>query len=85
MMDHADTPRQGDLDRRGNLSQRALHDFVLWFLRVCQDQVTFMTGLFDLDSLAGRLRNFVARNELLKPERARLLEEALIRGGIRTR
>ena len=39
-----------------------------------------MTGLFDLDSLAGRLRNFVARNELLKPETARLLEEALIRG-----
>ena len=80
MMDHADTPRQGDLDGRGNLSQRALNDFVLWFLRVCQDQVTFMTGLFDLDSLAGRLRNFVARNEALKPETARLLEEALIRG-----
>ena len=80
MMDHADTPRQGDLDGRGNLSQRALNDFVLWFLRVCQDQVTFMTGLFDLDSLAGRLRNFVAGNEALKPETARLLEEALIRG-----
>ena len=81
MMDYADTPRQGDLDGRGNLSQRTLNDFVLWFLRVCQDQVTFMTGLFDLDSLAGRLRNFVARNEALKPETARLLEEALIRGG----
>ena len=48
MMDYADTPRQGDLDGRGNLSQRALNDFVLWFLRVCQDQVTFMSGLFDL-------------------------------------
>lgn len=80
MMDYADTPRQGDLDGRGNLSQRALNDFVLWFLRICQDQVTFMSGLFDLDSLAGRLRNFVARNEVLKPETARLLEEALIRG-----
>ena len=32
-------PRQGDLDGRGNLSRRAQNDFVLWFLRVCQDRV----------------------------------------------
>ena len=41
-MDRADTPRQGDLDGRGNLSRRALVDFTLWFLKVCIDQVTFM-------------------------------------------
>ena len=80
MMDYADTPRQGDLDGRGNLSQRALNDFVLWFLRVCHDQVTFMSGLFDLDGLAVRLRRLVDRNQTLKPETSRLLEEALIRG-----
>ncbi len=80
MMDHADTPRQGDLDGRGNLSQRALSEFILWFLRVCLDQVTFMTGLFEIDALARRLRSFVERSEQLKPEAARLLEEALIRG-----
>jgi Fic family protein len=28
MMDHADSPREGDLDGRGNLSQRALEDFI---------------------------------------------------------
>ncbi|MER9438649.1 hypothetical protein [Mesorhizobium sp. M0618] len=44
MMDHADMPRQGDLDGRGNLSERALGDFTLWFLQVCIDQVSFMTG-----------------------------------------
>ena len=27
MMDHADMPRQGDLDGRGNLSRRALADW----------------------------------------------------------
>ena len=80
MMDHADTPRQGDLDGRGNLSQRALIEFVLWFLRVCLDQVTFMSSLFELDTLARRLRAYVERSEALKPEAARLLEEALIRG-----
>jgi Fic family protein len=80
MMDHADTPRQGDLDGRGNLSQRALTEFTLWFLRVCLDQVTFMSSLFELDTLAKRLRTYTERSEKLKPESARLLEEALIRG-----
>ena len=80
MMDHADSPRQGDLDGRGNLSQRALIEFTTWFLKVCLDQVNFMAGLFDLKTLAQRLRNYVERSDKLKPEAARLLEEALIRG-----
>jgi Fic family protein len=80
MMDHADMPRQGDLDGRGNLSQRALGDFVLWFLRVCLDQVVFMASLFELDALQRRLRLYVERSEALRPEAAALLEEALIRG-----
>jgi Fic family protein len=80
MMDLADTPRQGDLDGRGNLSERALTEFILWFLRVCLDQVTFMSGLFELDTLIRRVRTLVERSETLKPEAARLLEEALIRG-----
>jgi Fic family protein len=80
MMDLADTPRQGDLDGRGNLSLRCLDEFVLWFLRVCLDQVRFMTGLLEIDGLARRLRSLVERSDDLKPEAARLLEEALIRG-----
>lgn len=79
MMDHADMPRQGDLDGRGNLSLRALNEFVLWFLRVCIDQVGFMSSLFELDALARRLAQHAERSGL-KPEAARLLEEALIRG-----
>jgi Fic family protein len=80
MMDYADTPRQGDLDGRGNLSQKALQEFVLWFLSVCLDQVTFMSGLFDLDDLAVRLRTYVEKSSHLKLESVGLLEEALIRG-----
>lgn len=80
MMDYADTPRQGDLDGRGNLSQQALIEFTLWFLKVCLDQVTFMSGLFDLDNLARRLRIYVDQSDGLKPEASKLLEEALIRG-----
>lgn len=80
MMDHADMPRQGDRDGRGNLSEAALKDFILWFLRVCLDQVTFMSELFDLDNLSKRLRRYVEQHPTLKSEAARLLEEALIRG-----
>jgi Fic family protein len=80
MMDAADTSRQGDLDGRGNLSLKALNEFVLWFLRVCVDQVKFMAELFDIDTLSKRLRTYVERNGKLKPEAVRLFEEALIRG-----
>ena len=82
MMDHADTPRQGDRDGRGNLSEAALVDFTLWFLQVCLDQVTFMASLFDLDALAARMRRHVERDPRLKPETFRLLEEALLRGEV---
>ena len=81
MMDHADMPRQGDLDGRGNLSRRALTEFVTWFLRVSLDQITFMSSLFEIDSLAKRLRAHVERNdENLHPAASALLEHALVRG-----
>ena len=82
MMDLADTPRQSDLDGRGNLSERALIEFVMWFLRVALDQVAFMSQLFDLDNLANRLRTFVAQHHRFKPEAAALLEQTLVRGEI---
>jgi Fic family protein len=82
MMDHADMPRQGDLDGRGNLSQRALADFVLWYLRVCHDQVTYMSSLFELGALGQRMHAFVAQMPSLKFEAALLLDEAVIRGEI---
>lgn len=79
MMDHADQPRQGDLDGRGNLSRRALGEFTAWFLEVCLDQVTFMSGLFALDTLVDRLRIYVTRRELTR-EAFDLLAQVLQRG-----
>jgi Fic family protein len=82
MMDYADTPRQGDLDGRGNLSLRSLNEFALWFLRVCLDQVNFMSELFELDRLRSRLRIYVEREDRLRSESALLLDVALVRGQI---
>lgn len=79
MMDHADMPRQGDLDGRGNLSRRALADFTAWFLKICLDQVAFMGRIFELETLIGRLRLYVERREF-RPEALPLLEQVLQRG-----
>jgi Fic family protein len=81
MMDHADMPRQGDLNGRGNLSRRALAEFTAWFLKVCLDQVIFMTGLFALDTLVGRLRLYAERRAW-RPEAWLLLERVLQQGEV---
>ncbi|MGE0854404.1 MAG: Fic family protein, partial [Hyphomicrobiaceae bacterium] len=51
----ADEPRHGDLDGRGNLSDRALYEFCRFFLEVCLDQVRFMSGLLDPERFLARI------------------------------
>ena len=51
----ADSPRRGDLDGRGNLSEQALMAWADYVLDVCQDQVVFMAGMLDFETLAARL------------------------------
>jgi len=51
----ADTPRRGDLDGRGNLSEQALVDWIAFVLTVCQDQVDFMAGLLRLGDMERRI------------------------------
>lgn len=80
MMNHADMPRQGDYDGRGNLSERALIDFTRWFLDTMIDQTSFMSGLFELDSIEDRLRRYVEVSPHLPPEAADLLVYVMIRG-----
>ena len=81
MMDHADMPRQGDLDGRGNLSLRALEEFTVWFLRVCLDQLRFMTDMFSLDALPQRLTAYSVQKGW-RQQAATLLVEILRRGEI---
>lgn len=81
MMDHADTPRRGDLDGRGALSLAALCEFIDWFLEVCIDQVRFMTGMFDPDTLLARVEEYIVQRGF-KPVARRLLEQAILRGAV---
>lgn len=51
----ADSLRRGDLDGRGNLSEQALIAWIDYVLDICLDQVTFMTGMLDFETLKSRL------------------------------
>lgn len=54
-----DLPRRNDLDGRGALSNEGLISFCRFFLGVCLDQINYMSGLLQLESLIDRLRAYV--------------------------
>ncbi len=73
----ADAPRQGDLDGRGNLSEKALAAWIDYVLDVCLDQVQFMGGMLNLSTMEHRIAACLAfeehtlksgvRGEMLRP------------------
>lgn len=67
LLDEADAPRQGDLDGRGNLSEKALRQWCRYFIEVADDQVTFMARLLGLD----QLKDSIAMLLLVRSESSR--------------
>lgn len=59
-LQNADGPRRGDLDGRGNLTSAGLREWVKFFLDVCEDQVTFMTNMLDLDGMKRRIEGLIS-------------------------
>ncbi len=55
----ADHQRINDLDGRGNLSLKALNEFVYFFLETAIDQVNFMKSLIDPETLIKRLNLYI--------------------------
>jgi Fic family protein len=82
-LDAADAPRQGDLDGRGNLSQKGLEEFCKFFLTICIDQITFMESLLEAGELIRRIEIFIEEEvqakRLLKGSFP-LIREALLAG-----
>lgn len=81
----ADLPRQGDLDGRGNLTAKGLHEFCLFFLDTCIDQVTYMATLLEPRELLRRMEIYIAEeiHAARLPKGAfQLLREALLAGSI---
>lgn len=73
---NADEPRQGDLDGRGNLSEKALLAFIDYFLDVCIDQARFMGKLLNLQAMRQRIQACLAY-EAAQPGSAIRMEAAL--------
>ena len=83
----ADSERRNDLDGRGNLSDRALGEFCLFFLRTALDQIEFMGGLLQLPNLSTRIERYLGFDVLNLTTRererlSRLLKAALVEGEI---
>lgn len=68
----ADEHRAGDLDGRGNLSERALCDWIGYVLGHCLDQVRFMAALLGLETMKDRIAACLG------------FEENVVRQGVRT-
>jgi Fic family protein len=63
-MNAADSPRRGDLDGRGNLSQAALIEFSEWFMKIMLDQIRFSKAVFRLDGLEERYKDLLVHLNL---------------------
>lgn len=62
----ADRPREGDLDGRGQLSQRHYFNFMEFMLDVCHDQVDYMTAALGTATLRDRLIRVFQYNDQLR-------------------
>jgi len=60
LLDAADNHRRGDLDGRGNLSEKALWDWCAWFVSLAEDQVNFMTRMLNLEEMKARITALVS-------------------------
>jgi Fic family protein len=82
-LDLADSPREGDLDGRGNLSQKHLINFCRFFLMTAIDQVDFMLKLLDVSGLMDRIDSYsinqIQQKKLPKGSSI-VLKEALLKG-----
>lgn len=77
----ADAARQGDLDGRGNLSERGLADFCSYAMQTAIDQAKFMARMFALDNFKARVDGYFHRVRFdLKPESAYLYLHAFAMG-----
>ena len=83
-LDAADAPRQGDLDGRGNLSEKELRRWCEWFVGICEDQVSFMTRMFHLDGMKTRIQALIsfraAHDKRIRPDAALPLYHLFLAG-----
>ncbi|VVM72351.1 hypothetical protein PS862_03604 [Pseudomonas fluorescens] len=83
----ADRRREGDLDGRGQLSQRRYFEFIEFMLQVCHDQVDYMTAAVNPSQLRERVIRAFRYNEKLqqqgiRPESAPAIVALITQGSL---
>jgi Fic family protein len=82
---NADMQRLNDYDGRGNLSNKMLIEFCVYFLETALDQINFMLKIMDADQMIGRIHSFtdlmVARGKMSK-EAKYILIDVFLKGKI---
>ncbi len=85
LLAQADGSREGDLDGRGNLTQRGLIEFCKFFLAQSVDQIRFMGGLLEPATLLTRMEIYIEEEvrakRLLRGSFA-VLREAVMSGEV---
>lgn len=79
----ADSPRRGDLDGRGSLSEESLVSFCKFFLETCIDQVEYMASLLEPKEFLNRMTIYIeeeTRAGRLHKGALPLLKEAFVFG-----
>lgn len=72
----ADKDRQGNYDGRGVLTEKGLVEFIQFFMHICLDQVSFMSGMLDIPSFEARLAQMLAAESTKEATKALKVEAA---------
>lgn len=83
----ADRPREGDLDGRGQMSQKHYFAFIEFMLDACHDQVDYMTAALDRKRMHERLIRAFKNNERIlemgiRPESGPAVAALLLQGSM---
>jgi Fic family protein len=64
LLQQADAARQNNYDGRGALSEKALTAFCNFFLAACEDQISYMNKILDIDTFADRVLAYGRSREI---------------------
>lgn len=82
---NADLKRYNDYDGRGNLSNKMLVEFCIYFLETAIDQVDYMYHIIDTENMLHRIEKFtelMVSKEVLKMEAKYILTDVFLKGKI---
>lgn len=84
-LSNADAKRQGAYDGRGNLSNKALVEFCVYFIKTAIDQVEFMNEVLDTANMLERIEAFsdlMVLKKQFRPEAKYILTDLFLKGKI---